>query len=230
MKFSIICTVPLNSFHKAREILNSVSDVTYLNYPAYDEVYKIIEKFDGIFPNAKMPIDKKLLQKAKRLKVITMPAMGIDHIDSDYCKNNNIQLFSLSDSKEFMSGIPSTAEYTIGLILTLLKKYRSSMNSVIHNNEWNTSKFRGFNLMDKKVGVVGYGIVGKRVAKLARAFGSDVFFYDLYEQRSDETAKYASFDTILSQMDIITVHVPLNEKTKKCLVKRIFQDEQHLLY
>lgn len=222
MNHRILCTVPLEEFQLTKDKLESFAKVDYLKYPAYGEVEKIIHKYVGLFPNAKMKIDRSLLDKAKLLKIITMPAMGTDHIDKKYCNEKGVEVYSLTDAKEFMSSIPSTAEYTVGLILLLLKKYNLSMNSVIYENKWITSKFRGNDLKNKLVGIIGYGTVGKNVAKLLKAFGSKIYFYDAYVKESDKISKYKSLSEILALSDIITVHVPLNNETKHMLDEEQF--------
>ncbi len=222
MDKKILCTVPLKDFPETCEIMNRNNFVTYLEYPNYNDVLRIINNFDGLFPNAKMSIDKKLIDNASKLKVISMPGMGTDHIDMKYCSEKGVKVFSLSDAKDFMSTIPSTAEYTVGLILSLLKKYHHSMKSVVEDNLWLTSKFRGFNLKNKIVGIIGYGVIGKQVSNMLKVFDAKVIVNDPYLNNSDYNINFVTIETLLKNSEIITVHVPLNDETKNLIDRNNF--------
>ena len=220
MKKKILSTVPIKSFSDVCSILESAGDVEYLEYPKYEDVEKIIGNFDGILPNARMKIDKNLLDKAGKLKIISMPAMGTDHIDVEECKNRNIKLYSMSDSKDFMREISSTAEYTVGLILLMMKKYLISSKSVLNNGEWKAVDYRGYDIKDKTVGLIGCGVVGYQVEKILLGFGAKVIKYDPYIDSYDNT--FVDLDTLLKNSNIISCHVPLTDETKKMINKACF--------
>ena len=175
--YKILSTVPIRSFPEVCRTLEKAGEVTYLDYPDYDAVLDIIEDIDGFFPNARMKVDKNLLDIAKRLKIISMPAMGTDHIDANTCNERNIKLFSMADSKDFMRGISSTAEYTVGMILLMMKKYFSSSMSVTAEGKWNAADYRGYDIKGKTVGIIGCGIVGSQVEKILLGFGARVIKY-----------------------------------------------------
>lgn len=216
--YKILSTVPIKNFSEVCNILESVGQVNYLEYPDYDDVFNIISDIDGLLPNARMRIDKNLLEKAKKLKVISMPAMGVDHIDVDECKKRGIKLISMSDSKDFMRSISSTAEYTIGMILLMMKKYLLSSKSVLKEGDWKAASYRGYDIKDKTVGVIGSGVVGSQVGNILSAFGAKVIKYDPYI--NDDNC--VDLDILLKSSNIITCHVPLNEKTKNMINKACF--------
>ena len=221
MKKRILSTVPIKSFPKVCKILESAAEVKYLEYPKYEEVEKIIGDFDGILPNARMKIDKNLLQRASKLNTISMPAMGIDHIDVDECKAQNIKLFSMGDVKDFMKEISSTAEYTIGLILLMMKKYLDSSKSVLTTGEWKAVDFRGYDIKDKIVGLIGCGLVGSQVEKILLGFGAKVIKYDPYVMSKDSDT-FVDLDTLLRQSNIISCHIPLTSETKNMIDENCF--------
>ena len=147
----ILVTVPIKEFPATCKILENFAEVTYLEYPPYDDVLKIIDQFDGYIPNARTSIDENLLKKASNLKVISMPSMGINHIDVDACQKYNVKLHCLAYNRDFIRNIYSTSEYTLGLILSILKKYPSSSNSVLEKGNWQATNFRGFDLQGKTI-------------------------------------------------------------------------------
>ena len=222
--------MPIGSFPDAYNYLNDNADTTFLEYPAYEEVVPMISQFDGIFPNAKMRIDDNLLAQAKELKAISIPAMGTDNIDLTYCSDHGIKVFSLSDAKEFMSGIPSTAEYTIALILSLLKNIYHSTRSVLVESKWVTSEFRGFDLKGKTIGIIGYGVVGRKVAQLLSVFGVEILVYDPFIKIEDPDVRCVEINDLLQKSEIITVHVPLTEQTKHLLDRKQFSLMNNALF
>ena len=221
MKKKILSTVPIKSFSDVCSILESAGDVEYLEYPKYEDVEKIIGNFDGILPNARMKIDKNLLDKAGKLKIISMPAMGTDHIDVEECKNRNIKLYSMSDSKDFMREISSTAEYTVGLILLMMKKYLISSKSVLNSGEWKAVDYRGYDIKDKTVGLIGCGVVGSQVENILLGFGAKVIKYDPYIESDNDN--FVDLNTLLNKSNIISCHVPLTDETKGMIGEDCFK-------
>lgn len=213
----VLSAVPIESFPAAYNFLKENADTTFLKYPAYEEVLPIISQFDGLFPNAKMRIDEKLLKSAENLKVISIPAMGTDNIDLLYCKQKGIEVFSLSDAKELMIGIPSTAEFTLALMLSLLKNLYHSTRSVLVDSKWITSDFRGYDLKGKTVGIIGYGVVGQNVAKLLSSFDVNLLVHDPFIESKIQGISFTSMEELLKNSDIVTVHVPFSLETKNLI-------------
>lgn len=227
--YKILSTVPIKSFSGVCDVLESAGEVIYLDYPSYDEVMSVIDGVDGFFPNARMKVDSQLLKKAKKLKVISMPAMGTDHIDIEECERRNIKLFSMSDSKDFMRNVTSTAEYTVGMILLLIKKYLSSSQSVLERGEWKAADYRGYDINGKRVGIIGYGVVGSQVEKILLGFGADVVKYDPYIEKY-RTKNLVDLDTLLSTSDIITCHTPLSDETNGMINKDCFDKMREVYF
>lgn len=219
--YKILSTVPIQSFPDTCKVLESVGEVIYLDYPTYDEVLDMIGDIDGFFPNARMKVDKNLLDRAENLKVISMPAMGIDHIDTEECKRKNIKLFSMSDSKDFMRSVSSTAEYTVGMILLMMKKYILSSNSVLEMGDWKGADYRGYDIKGKRVGIIGCGVVGSQVEKILLGFDADVVNYDPYIE-NHRVKHLVNLNTLLTTSDIITCHVPLTDETRQMIGREWF--------
>ena len=224
----ILVTVTIKEFPATCKILENFAEVTYLEYPPYDDVLKIIDQFDGYIPNARTSIDENLLKKASNLKVISMPSMGINHIDVDACQKYNVKLHCLAYNRDFIRNIYSTSEYTLGLILSILKKYPSSSNSVLEKGNWQATNFRGFDLQGKTIGIIGFGNIGSQLNELLYGFHVKVLKNDPYIKQLDET--YVDFDTIIKESDIITMHVPLTEETKGIMNKDVFNKMQNTYF
>jgi len=224
----ILVTVPISTFPEACSNLDKFGEVTYLEYPNYSTILEIIEDYDGFIPNARTKIDNRLLSKAKNLKVIVMPSMGIDHIDQKSCKKHQVELHCLADNKSFIKNIHSTSEYTLGLILSLLKKYPWSSSSVTDKGNWLATNYRGFDLQNKTIGIIGYGNIGSQLDKLLSGFEVNTLKYDPYIEQLDNT--YVDLDTLLLKSDIITLHVPLTDETRNMIDKKCFNKMKEVFF
>jgi D-3-phosphoglycerate dehydrogenase len=224
----ILVTVPISTFSEACNTLNKFGEITYLEYPSYDSILEVIEDYDGFIPNARTKIDDNLLSKAKNLKVIVMPSMGVDHIDQQSCKKHNVELHCLADNKPFIRNIHSTSEYTLGLILSLLKKYPWSSHSVTSKGNWLATDYRGFDLQNKTIGIIGYGNIGSQLDKLLSSFEVKTLKYDPYIEQLDNT--YVDLNTLLSNSDIISLHVPLTEETQNMINKEYFDQMNSVFF
>jgi phosphoglycerate dehydrogenase-like enzyme len=209
---NILCTAPVKGFDKIVHFLQSKANTTFLEYPKYEEVLSIIHKFDGFMPNARMAIDAELLENAGNLKVIYQPSLGRDHIDEAACKKKKIRVYGLSDDRQFQSTLWSTAEFTLGLILLILKKYRESSNAVTEFGNWRNTDFIGADLRGKTIGIIGYGNIGSKVDSLLKPFGVKTLKCDPYIEQLDSS--YVTMEDLFKFSDLVTLHVPLTEETR----------------
>lgn len=171
-------------------------------------------------------IDKEVIQNAKNLKYILTATTGLDHIDVDYFESQGGRIISLKNEIDFLGTIPSTAEHTWGLILSLLKKITSAFDHVKHGN-WNRNSFKGNNLKGKKLGILGLGRVGKQVAHFAQAFEMEVGFYDTVFIESNYI-QHQSPEDLFQWADIITIHIPLTPENVGFVNKKFFQNSKPL--
>ena len=122
-------------------------------------------------------IDKNFLKNARNLKCICTPTTGLNHIDLNECEKRQIKIISLKGEYEFLSTIRATPEHTFGLVLSLLRNYKKAFITH-HNPIWDRDLYKGYELYENTVGIIGFGRVGKILAKYFEAFGTKVYFYD----------------------------------------------------
>ena len=127
----------------------------------------------------------------------------------------------MSDSKDFMREISSTAEYTVGLILLMMKKYLISSKSVLNSGEWKAVDYRGYDIKDKTVGLIGCGVVGSQVENILLGFGAKVIKYDPYIESDNDN--FVDLNTLLNKSNIISCHVPLTDETKGMIGEDCFK-------
>lgn len=170
-----------------------------------NEVLKLIEEFDPVAIVAGVePLTKKVLSKAKNLRVISRCGSGVDSIDLIETQNLNIKVVNTPDSATV-----AVAELTIGLILEMLRKINVSDLS-IRESRW--IRPMGNLLNGKTVGIIGCGRIGSYVAKLLESFGCKLIGYDSY-LTEHKTIPIHSMDTVITESDIISLHLPYTSET-----------------
>jgi len=170
---------------------------------------EIFDDIDILIVRLQKKIDKTFLKRFPRLKMIISATTGTDHLDLESLQSAGIELVSLREHANFLKTIPSTAELTWGLICALIRNLPSAYEDVALGN-WNRDKFRGFQLYNKKIGIIGLGRIGQMVAKFGNVFDMHVGYYDPFVD-STLHFRYNSLDDLLESCDIITVHVHLNK-------------------
>jgi D-3-phosphoglycerate dehydrogenase len=212
MKFHILNAEPLEYSDEARSILYEIGPVNEYQH-THDSLLHCIKDYEVLIVRLGLSIDREIIQAARNLKVIVTATTGLDHIDIEYAGKRNIEVLSLQGETEFLRSIPATAEHTWGLLLSLVRKIPQASYDVRCYN-WDRDKFRGNDLFQKKLGILGLGRIGEKVAKYGLAFGMQVSAYDPY--RSDWIKKINrafSLENLLENSDILTIHVPLNNET-----------------
>ena len=178
---------------------------------SYDELSEQIEKYDVIITRIGIKFDKHLLERAKNLKIIATATTGTDHIDLEYAKERGIEVISAPGANAI-----ATAEYTFGLMLTLMRRVPWAFDS-LKRFDYERSGFLGNELKGKKLGIIGFGRIGSQIGRYARSFGLEILTYDPYINKSlaeEIGAKIVPLDELLKESDIITLHAfasPENE-------------------
>lgn len=175
-----------------------------------ERLLEIIEGFDGMLVRANTRVDRAVIDKAVRLKVIGMPGAGLDHIDVEYAQSKGIKVVNVPGGN-----VDSVAELTVGLMITLLRNMWIAGYKTRTEHCWNKYLFMGRELSGKKLGIVGFGRIGRRVAEIAQVFKMSVVAYDPYIPPTGmpEAIPLVSFEELLMEADIITLHLPLTAET-----------------
>ena len=160
-------------------------------------------------------ITKDTLSYFPNLKFIATRSTGYDHIDLTTVKKRGIAVSNIPSY-----GDETVAEYTFGLILALARKITDAYDRVREGEVFSLEDLEGFELNGKTLGVIGTGKIGKNVIRIAQGFEMKVVAHDLYPDKAYAKKmgfEYVSMKKLLSVSDIVTLHVPLTEKTKHCM-------------
>jgi D-lactate dehydrogenase len=160
-------------------------------------------------------IDQNILENFPALKYICTRSTGYDHIDLKACAQKNIAISNVPTYGE-----NTVAEFTFALLLALTRKLYPSLKRIKEEALFNCDGLCGMDLMGKTLGVVGTGHIGTYVVKIANGFGMHVIAYDPYpkaELAKQFNFEYVEMEKLLSNSDIITLHVPYTHETHHLL-------------
>ncbi|AFN74791.1 D-isomer specific 2-hydroxyacid dehydrogenase NAD-binding protein [Melioribacter roseus P3M-2] len=155
-------------------------------------------------------VDRNIIDKAKKLKLIATRSTGFNHIDTEYARKKKIAVANVP-----YYGENTVAEHTFALILTLSRNIHKAYVRSQQSN-FSLEGLRGFDLRGKTLGVIGAGSIGVHVMKIAKGFGMKVLAYDVKQNHILEELldfKYVDLETLLKSSDIITLHCPYNKST-----------------
>jgi D-3-phosphoglycerate dehydrogenase / 2-oxoglutarate reductase len=214
MKKKIICITPLTG--KMKEGFNHWSELCYVPNIDKPELKKKLleEEFEVIFTNPNKQtflLDAEVLRDTK-IKFIGTASTGTNHIDKVWCREQNIQIVSITTDYDVLEKVTSTAEHAFGLMMSLIRNIPSSYDSV-KRGEWNWEDFVGRQVNSLTIGIVGYGRLGKMMARYCKAFGAKVIVYDPYVDN-------IPFDTVNSlrkifrDCDVVSLHVHVTDETR----------------
>lgn len=174
---------------------------------SYDEVLKKIANYDGVIIRSRIPIDKNFLHHASHLKFIARVGAGMENIEVEEAKKLGIELINSPEGNR-----DSVAEHVLGMLLVLMNRLFIASEEV-KSGIWKREENRGDELLGKTFGIIGYGNMGRAVAKRLSGFGCKVIFYDILPDLSDEYAQQVTLEELKAQADILSLHIPLTPET-----------------
>ena len=184
-----------------------------------------IKEMDGLicFPYDK--IDKEIIQSAKKLKVISTYSVGYDHIDTQFAKENKIRV---GYTPEVLTD--ATADMAFALLLDSLRRI-SEGDRIIRKGQWKqiygAYDYVGLDLQGKTLGIMGLGRIGKTLAKRAKAFDMKIIYHNRKQISKTEEkkigVKYATLEKLISQSDVISIHVPHTKETNEMFNMKKFR-------
>jgi len=204
----------------ALSILNEIGLVDCFDYSKEDLTKKIF-KYDILVVGLGFKIDSSIFDNASSLRIIATPTTGLDHIDLERARANDIEVVSLRGDDDFLKSITGTSELAFGLLLSLARNMRAACDDVI-GGRWDRDKFCGHTISGKTLGIVGLGRLGSIMAKYGTVFGMSVLAFDPNKE-SSEIATLVDFDTLIKNSDFISIHVHLNEQTENMFNASVFE-------
>jgi D-3-phosphoglycerate dehydrogenase / 2-oxoglutarate reductase len=185
-----------------------------------EELEQRIGEYDAILIRSATRLDADLLDRAPNLRVVARAGVGIDNVDVAAATKRGIVVANAPKSN-----VVTAAEHTMALLLALARNIPQAHGS-LKAGRWDRSLFSGVELMDKTLGILGFGRIGQLVAVRARAFGMDVVAYDPYVAnelyRDLGVEKTDSPEGVYERADFLTVHLPTTPDTEGILNAQAF--------
>jgi glyoxylate reductase len=186
--------------------------------------YKI-KQVNGLICFPYDQINKEVIQSAKNLKVISTFSVGYDHIDTKFAKEKKIRV---GYTPEVLTD--ATADMAFALLIDSLRRI-SEGDRIIRKGKWSqiygAYDYVGLDLQGKTLGIMGLGRIGKTLAKRAKAFDMKIIYHNRKQISKTEEkklgVKYTTFNKLISQSDIISIHVPHTEETNQMFNMKIFK-------
>ena len=169
-----------------------------------------LESADALIVRSAVQADAKLLEHAKKLRVIGRAGVGVDNIDLDAATHKGIAVMNTPGANAV-----AVAEHTLGMMLAMAR-HLCRADALMHAGKWEKKSLQGTELLGKTLGIVGLGRVGMEVARRARAFGMELVGHDPFVSvavAKDQGIRMATLDELYAAADYITLHLGLTAQT-----------------
>ena len=235
----IAVITPVSHLKGINKLLETKGQVFYLEKnPSKLEVKKLLlkENINVIVCNPNQQsfkIDFELLDNTK-IKIINSCSTGLNHIDLDYCQKNNIEIQCHKIDYKLINQLPSTSELAFGLMLSLLRNI-PECNNHVSKYYWDYTQFMGRQVKDLKIGIIGYGRLGKMMYNYCEAFGAHIKVYDPYKRNEMSDSfllnNYSgNLKNLFQECDVISLHVHVTDETKYMISKELLGLSKKGLY
>ncbi|RQD81153.1 MAG: phosphoglycerate dehydrogenase [Methanocalculus sp. MSAO_Arc2] len=208
MKYNVLVSDPLAE--EGIEILRGFCNVDEKAGLSEDELVEIIGKYDALIVRSGTEVTERVIEAAAKMKYIGRAGAGVDNIDTDAATRKGIIVANAPEGNTL-----AATEHTMAMMLALARMIPSA-NISLKKGEWKRSKFMGVEMNEKVLGIVGFGRIGREVAKRAQSFNMRIVAYDPFitpERGSQFGVEMVSVEELFRIADIITVHTPLIKET-----------------
>jgi len=205
---------------EAFKLLNTIGDVKEQECNR-NELLLTIPDVDILIIRLKNNIDDEVFSKAKKLKVIVSATTGLNHIDLDAAKKNDVQVLSLRGEDEFLKSITATAELSWSLLLSFYRRIPDAINHV-ESGGWNRDKFRGKQLKGKTLGLVGFGRLGCIMSEYGKAFKMKVLATDPFVESMPNHVEKVGLKKLLNSSDIVSLHINYDSSNHEMFNDKLF--------
>jgi len=206
------------------KLLKKFCDVNYRDEvppPSREELLDAVDDVDAIYCTLNERIDKEVMDKAGKLKVVGTMSVGVDHIDVEYATSKGIYVVHTPGVLT-----ETVADHTWALLLATARRVVEA-DKTIRDGKWEIpwapTMMLGYDVYGKTLGVIGVGRIGSAVARRAKGFNMRVLYYDIVRRRDLEEElgiEYVELDKLLRESDFVTLHVPLTPETKGLIKER----------
>lgn len=185
-----------------------------------DELRNVIKDYDALVIRSATKVTADIIEAADNLKIVARAGIGLDNVDISAASKRGIVVMNTPEGN-----VITTAEHAISMMLALSRNIPQATSS-LKAGKWEKKRFRGREVFNKVLGVIGVGRIGRVVADRAMGLKMNVIGYDPYissEVIDKLGIKGVSFDDLLAQADYITVHTPMTAETRSLIDAESFK-------
>jgi D-3-phosphoglycerate dehydrogenase len=178
------------------------------------ELLGVIGRYDGLIMRSATTVDAELIAAAERLAVVGRAGVGVDNIDVDAATRKGVIVMNTPQANAI-----ATAEQTMALMLAA-SRHTAHAHASVAAQEWSRAGFTGVELAGRTLGIIGFGRIGREVARRARAFRMEVVAYDPYVSElvaRDQSITLVELEELLGRSDVLTLHCALSPSTEHIL-------------
>lgn len=202
--------------------LEKLGELEKYPYSTQEEAYERTKEADVVVTN-KVEINESSVGGAEQLKLVCVTATGTNNLDKEYLAKRNIAWRNVAGYSTEM-----VAQHTFALLFFLLEKlsyYDAYVKTEKYINDTTFTHFANVfhELYGKTWGIIGLGAIGRRVAEIAKLFGCRVMYYSTSGKNNNSDYERVSFEELLTQSDIVSIHAPLDENTKGLMNQKAFE-------
>lgn len=201
-----------DQLEREKLVLGEGVEVDYKPSISREELLRTVGQYDGLIVRSRTKVDREVLDRASRLKLVARPGTGLDNIDVDYAKLKGVTVLNSPESL-----VEAVSEHVTLLMLALSRKLVAAHESTKAGG-WEKAALMGTQLKGKVLGIVGLGRIGRRIAEIAKTIGMSVLVYDVIVIPPDVISslgiRVVSLDELFQSSDYITLHVPMTEETR----------------
>ncbi len=188
-------------------------------------IITILKNYEGAVIRSKFKFDLEVFDAAPNLKWIARSGAGMENIDVAEAKKRGISCFNSPEGNR-----DAVAEHCIGMLLSLFNQLNKADREV-REGKWLREENRGVELKGKKVGILGYGFMGKAFAERLQGFGVKTIAYDKYKSDfSDALVKEVTLEQLFEETEILSIHLPLTEETNRIVNHTFLNKFKHSIY
>lgn len=186
--------------------------------PNKEELLKLLKDYDILIIGVREKMTKDMLCKIDKKKIIATLSIGVDHIDKSFFESDLINIINCQTSN-----VISVAEHIFALILSLKKRVIEANEIAMRCGTKKDLSARSNDINNSSIGIIGAGKISREVIKIAKVFNMKIYCNTLNPEKHkdllEQGVEFLSLDTLLSNSDIITVNIPLNEENNNLISK-----------
>lgn len=225
MAWKVLITDGLESIGK--DLLNQAGVAVDKKGIDADQLLQEVGDYDGMIVRGRTKVTKEVFDAAKKLKVVGRAGVGVDNIDLEAAKEHGVTVVNCP-----VATSEAVAEHAVALLFALSREIPRA-DAAMKAGDWAKKSLMGLELKGKTLGIIGFGNIGRLVAKYASAMGMKVVVYKRTwdpEYVREKGAEQVHLDELLAKADFITLHLPLTPETKHLLSEDAFTKMKDGIY